>query len=213
MPLKEAASLTLDADEVEICKALSEKKGELNLEIERLTMLSKVIDETCALLATPKGELNYIIKQIPAMVRFVQTHRNTLISDCKSYHQEAQIWMDALPSVSYTFKGDLTASGGVIDYTWGMAMSNDSFDKRSMTHTQSLEYMPEMTCLTTVMTSPYEEFLPNNAFEMIIKKAETLGFDHQGFVFGRLIVSSRYEKKRQSYIELMLPIKKSETKI
>lgn len=77
------------------------------------------------------------MKECPTIYRYVQTTLNTLISDTKGSCANTQAWMEALPNVMYTFRGELTAEGEIHEYTWGMAMTDEMLEKDAfieMTH-------------------------------------------------------------------------------
>ena len=113
--------------------------------------------------------------------------------------------MEALPEVMYTLKGDL-----ISDYTWGMAMPAEVFERHHFEQSASIEVIPASTYLTTVIESPYEEYIQRSTFEQLLKEAEERGLEHRGFIIGRLILTAQDGISRKSYIEWMLPLKEEQ---
>lgn len=198
LPLKEAAYLTLKADQREICDTLIEKKRHIQDEIKRLQKIESIIEQTYSQL---NKEQTYEIKRIGKLYRFAQTHKNTLISEVLSNTKEIHAWMEALPEVMYTLKGDL-----ISDYTWGMAMPAEVFERHGFNQSTSIEVIPALTYLTTVIEGHYEEYIDRSTFEMLIKEAEERGVKPMGFIMGRLILTAQNGRTRKSYIEWMLPL-------
>ena len=201
-PLKEAAFLTLKANQREICNTLEQKKKQVQEEIERLKQIEAIIELTHRQL---NEKQNFEVKRIGTLYRFAQTHKNTLISDVLNDTHEIQAWMEALPEVMYTLKGDL-----ISDYTWGMAMPAEVFERHHFVQSASIEVIPASTYLTTVIESPYEEYVQRSTFEQILKEAEERGLEHRGFIMGRLILTAQDGISRKSYIEWMLPLKEEQ---
>ena len=204
--LKDAARLTMHADELEISEVLSAQKAEIDKEIQRLKAISNVIEQTKNEIDMSNKMPRYEVKECPTIYRYVQTTRNTLISDTKGSCADTQAWMDALPNVMYTFRGGLTTAGEIHEYTWGMAMTAEMLEKTAITTCDSLEIIPASKVLTTIVSRPYEVYFEKDAFMEMKQHAHELGYRDKGYIWGRLILTARHEDSRSSYIELVLPI-------
>lgn len=201
--LKDAAWLTMHADKTQISDTLTQKKIEIENEINRLKVISAVIDQTKDAIQLTGDIPVYEVKEFPKVYRYIQTKRNTLISEKKGSSSDTQAWMETLPNVMYTFKGALTPEGEIYEYEWGMAMTEETLEKMRFTNCETLEEIPASKTLTTIVTRPYEVFFEKDAFSDIKQHAQKLGYKDKGYIWGRLIITARHEN---SYIELMLPI-------
>lgn len=207
--MPEVAKLIQSGDFDTICDKIYTRGKELEDEIEQKTLLLQKIDNILLRLGSIDDELyRCSIRRYPGIYRIKQTNKNDLVKNDQLI-EKVREWMEYIQHSFFSFRiseSKILSAEHSFDYNWGLALYEESFHSLNLRIDDLVEYIEPKTYISSLILSS-EEFITKDTLQFMIDEMHEKKYCMNGDVFGRIILTEHTSKKRQSLLEVNIPIK------
>ncbi len=116
--------------------------------------------------------------------------------------------MKFLPYVFFSFRvknKDVLSADASFDYNWGLALFEEDIRKLNLEVDENIEYIEPKSYISSVIASS-DDYIMRGSLQFMFDYLRTNQYTMNGDIFGKIIVNEITGTKKQSYLEVNIPI-------